>query len=50
MLESSQTNVHIVNEDWMRAFYLMRASCFQEMSEKTLCSKISTGNMRDIYI
>ena len=51
-LESSSTNVHIVDEDLLRAFYnffFVQGFMFQVISEKILCGKAFTRNLRDIF-
>ena len=44
--ESSSANVPIVGEDLLRAFYY--SFVIQVISEKKLCSKGFTNNLRDI--
>ena len=50
-LESSSTNVHILGEDLLRAFYKLfyLLFCVHVINEKTLCRKDFTRNLREIF-
>ena len=49
MFESFSTNVSIAGEDLLRVFYRLFYLQFCDSSEKTLCSKGFTSNLRDIF-